>query len=167
LHLDFRYWLNTSTTKEFLKSDLLFRIILSAKFKVAKESTITPHFEKHRPARFYTFVFCFVEGFMLCLCYLYLVKYTGVHIRLCLCRLTVTWQVSHMEQELLILPEHLHSPQLCFHWFSVILFSCQNQPWYEKFEDTKGVIRRRTNITMATRKRTNNDLQNITYWANI
>ena len=52
--------------------------------------------------------------------------------------------------------------QLCFHWFSVILFSCQNQPWYEKFEDTKGVIRRRTNITMATRKRTNNDLQNIT-----
>jgi hypothetical protein len=47
---------------------------------------------------------------MLCLCYLYLVKYTGVHIRLCLCRLTVTWQVSHMEQELLIFPEHLHSP---------------------------------------------------------
>ena len=47
---------------------------------------------------------------MLCLCYLYLVKYTGVHIRLCLCRLTVTWQVSYMEQKLLILPEHLHSP---------------------------------------------------------
>jgi hypothetical protein len=44
--------------------------------------------------------------FMFYLCYLYLFTYTGVqhdfHIRLCLCGLAVTWQVSHVQQELLI-----------------------------------------------------------------
>jgi hypothetical protein len=35
---------------------------------------------------------------------------------------------------------------------------------YEKFEDTKGVIKsRRTDDTMANRKRTNNDIQNTTH----
>ena len=31
------------------------------------------------------------------------------HIRWCWCRLTVTWWVSHVEQELLTLPEHMSS----------------------------------------------------------
>ena len=53
------------------------------------------------------------EGFMIYLCYLYLFTFTGVqhdlYIRCCSCRLTVTRQLSHVEQELLTLPEHLSS----------------------------------------------------------
>ena len=50
---------------------------------------------------------------MIYLCYLYLLTFTGVqhdlYIRCCSCRLTVTRQLSHVEQELLTLPEHLSS----------------------------------------------------------
>ena len=60
------------------------------------------------------FVFTlFCMGFMFYVCYLYLFMCTGVHydfhVRWCLC-LTVTWWVSHMEEELITLPEHLSSP---------------------------------------------------------
>ena len=56
--------------------------------------------------------------------YLYLFTYTGVqhdfHIRWCSCRLTVTWRVLHVKQELLTTPEHLSSPpvysELCIAW---------------------------------------------------
>ena len=55
----------------------------------------------------------FCRWFMFYICYLYLFMYTGVqhdfHIRWCLCRLTVIWLVSHVEQELLTLLEHLNS----------------------------------------------------------
>jgi len=47
----------------------------------------------------------FCREFMFYLCYLYLFTYTGVqhdfHIRLCLYRLAVTRQVSHVQQEML------------------------------------------------------------------
>ena len=50
---------------------------------------------------------------MIYLCYLYLLTFTGVqhdlYIRGCSCRLTVTRQLSHVEQELMTLPEHLSS----------------------------------------------------------
>jgi hypothetical protein len=50
---------------------------------------------------------------MIYLCYLYLFTFTGVqhdlYIRCCSCRLTVTRRVSHVEQELLTLPEPLSS----------------------------------------------------------
>ena len=50
---------------------------------------------------------------MLYLCYLYLFTHTGVqhdfHIRWWMCRLTVAWWVSHVEQELLTHPEYLSS----------------------------------------------------------
>ena len=48
------------------------------------------------------------------LCYLYLFMHTCIqhdfHIRWCSYRLKVTRRVSHMEQELLTIPEHLSSP---------------------------------------------------------
>ena len=58
-------------------------------------------------------LFCRWFTFYIPVCYLYLFMYTGVqhdfHIRWCLCRLTVIWLVSHVEQELLTLLEHLNS----------------------------------------------------------
>ena len=52
--------------------------------------------------------------FMLHLCYLYLFMHTCIqrdlHIRWCSYWLKVTRRVSHMEQELLTIPEHLSSP---------------------------------------------------------
>jgi len=51
---------------------------------------------------------------MFYLCYLYLFTYTGAqhdfHVRLCSCRLTATRRMLHVEQQLLILPEHVGSP---------------------------------------------------------
>jgi hypothetical protein len=56
----------------------------------------------------------FCLGVMFYLCYLYLFKYTGVrhdfHVRWCSCHLKVTWQVWHVEQELLTLLGNLSSP---------------------------------------------------------
>ena len=43
----------------------------------------------------------FCKGFMFYLCYVYFKWYS--------CRLTVAWRVSHVEQELLAIPEHLSS----------------------------------------------------------
>ena len=62
----------------------------------------------------YWLLFVLWGGFMFYLCYLYLFTHTGVqhdfHITWCSCRLTVTRRVSHVEQELLSLPEHPSSP---------------------------------------------------------
>ena len=72
----------------------------------------TEQTEPHDVAKIDSHLFC--TGFMFYLCYLYLFTYTGVqhdfNIRWCSCRLTVTWQMSHVEQELLTLPQHLISP---------------------------------------------------------
>ena len=48
-------------------------------------------------------------GFMLYLCFCIGVKH-DVHVRWCSCRLTVTWRVSLVEQELLTLSGHMSSP---------------------------------------------------------
>ena len=58
-------------------------------------------------------LFVFIYVICIYLCYLYLFTYIGVqhdfNITWCSCRLTVT-RVSHVEDELLTLPEHLSSP---------------------------------------------------------
>jgi hypothetical protein len=59
---------------------------------------------------------CLVGARKIYLCYLYLLTYTGVqhdfHTRLCFCHLTVTQRVSHVDQELLTLPEHPSLPSV-------------------------------------------------------
>jgi len=87
-----------------MSSHLLFRSVLSAMMSAKKKCSI--------PLDLY--LFC--GGFMLYLCYLYLFTYTGVqhdfHIRRCSCPLAVTRGVSHVEQEMLTLPEYLTSPSV-------------------------------------------------------
>ena len=81
--------------------------------------------------RLYFHLFC--RNFMLYFCYLYVCTLTGFkhvfYVRCCSCRLTVTRRVSHVEQELLILTEHMNSPPVfsgvCIAWYvvlSVVIF---------------------------------------------
>ena len=71
----------------------------------------------------------FRRGVMFYLCYVYLFTYAGVHydlhMRWCLCRLSVKRRVQLVEQEQLILPG-THKFTACFHGFSGIqsLVSC-------------------------------------------
>ena len=74
--------------------------------------------------RFVLAPICVVGGVISYLCYLHLFTYTGAqhnfHIRWCLCRLTGTRLVSHVEQELLTLPERRSSPVLVFSGVRVV-----------------------------------------------
>ena len=72
-----------------------------------------PRFSRKNYVRFILTPISFIGGFMGYLCYLFLFTHPGVqhdfHIRRSSRPLTSTWWVSHAEQELPTLPEHLRS----------------------------------------------------------
>ena len=87
-----------SMQSHYLSSCFQFHIVISDQFprKIDVQFIFTP--------------ICYI-GSSCFICYLYSFTYTCVlhdfHIRRLSCRLTVTRRVSHVEQELIIIPEHL------------------------------------------------------------